>query len=163
MLKIVHKQYSPDFVSPTGGSFTTFGSPSKTIVLATEEDKIAIEFAAAAAIKEGQPVKLDATGKVAIWAKADGRSSLLGFALMDAASGALVTIETRGYALLYGISAAAQASGLATINGYDTTTDVGGTKGYNTIGITATDTEMIGWALDVAAGAGQLIRFLVRD
>lgn len=153
----------PDFVSPTGGSLTTFGTPSKTILLASEEDKISIEFTTNAAIAEGQFVQLNADGTVGVWVKANGRSSLLGIALSTAASGALLTVLTRGYALTYGISGAAQASGLGTSTGYDTTTVVGSLKGYNTITITATDSEMVGWALDVAAAAGQLIRFLVRD
>ncbi len=161
--KIAQKLYFPDFTSPTGGVLTTFGTPSKTVVLASEEEKIAIEFTTAAAVKEGQFIKIDATGKAAIWLKADGRSSCIGYALFDAPSGGLVTVQTRGYAILYGIAAAIQAAGLATTTGYDTTNSTNGTQGYNLIAISATDSELIGWALDASVAQYDLIRFLLRD
>lgn len=143
--------------------FTMLGDNSRTTFLALEPEKISVEFEAAAAVKRGQPVKLDTTGKVTPWAKADTEAQLLGIAYTDASTGQLVTVWTRGYVLMYGISNATQNAGLCTFESYDSATDVNGTKGYSKFSVSPTAGQEMGWALDAATAANQLIRVLVKN
>jgi len=143
--------------------FTTLGTNSKTTILSMESHKLAIEFEAAAAVKKGQLVKLDTTGKVTPWAKADLQHTIIGMCHDDAAIGELVTVHTRGYALIYGISNAIQNAGLATFESFDTSNAVNGVTGYSKFSISAVADQDMGWALDAATAANQLIRVLIRD
>lgn len=147
------------------GTLTSLGGVSKTTFLATEEDKIAIEFTTAAAVKMGQPVKLTNAGLVTPWAKTDLQHLCLGFCAMDAASGGLVTVYLRAFAVIYAISAGAANCGPATYNGYDSTdadTSVGAI-GYSQYGAATDVTDAIGWILDQAAGANALMRVALKD
>lgn len=145
------------------GSLTTFGNPSKTTFLATEEYKITVEATAKAVIRQGQPLKIDpTTGGVVIWLKTDPLSSLVGYAYGNAAIGELVTFWSRGYAMIYAISKAAQNAGPVSYDSYDDTTAVGGTMGYNVYAAAGVD-AINGWALDKATAANQLIRVLLMD
>lgn len=146
------------------GSLTTLGGASKTTFLASEEYKITVELEANEAIKKGQPIKLTADGKAAVWAKADGKDLLIGYAYGDCAVGELTTIWSRGFAMIYAVSKAAQNAGPATYDSYNAATDVGGTKGYNVYSLSVIGTDEVnGWSLDVATAANQLIRVLLMD
>lgn len=153
---------SPDFAG--SGTFTSLGGKSKTTFLATEEEKISIEFVAKVALKKGQPVKLDAaTGQVDLWATADGRNKLIGYVISDVAATGVVTVWTRGFALIYALAPGAQNAGPATCSGYDSSTSIGGATGYSIYTLSSTDTAINAWVLDVAAGATELIRVLLMD
>lgn len=151
------------------GTLTSLGLLSKSTVLAEEEDKIRIEFTTAAIVKKGQPVKLVAgTGFVTPWAKTDLQHLCIGYCDSDQASGALVTVVCRGFAIIYGISAAAANAGPATYNGYDSTdgatnTDYSGLIGYSIYGAATDVTDCIAWILDPVAAANALMRVLVKD
>jgi hypothetical protein len=140
------------------------GGTSKTTFLATEGEKIAVEFEAAVALKHGQPVKLTADGKVTAWAKGDLLHTLIGYVYAPeaAAIGDLATVITRGFAIINGISTGALATGPVAYQGYDAATDVDGTTGYNQYANSATAAENNGWALDAAAGAGEIVRVLLQ-
>lgn len=138
------------------------GGTSKTTFLATEGEKIAVEFEAEGALKHGQPVKLTADGKVTAWAKADLLHTLVGYVYTpDAVDGDLVTVISRGFAIINGISTGALSTGPVAYQGYDTATDVDGTTGYSQYANSVTAAENNAWALDVAAGAGEVVRILV--
>jgi predicted RecA/RadA family phage recombinase len=141
----------------------SLGSNTKNTFLAVENGKIALEFEAAADVKKGQPVKLTAAGKVTPWASADTKTFLLGVAHKDAATGELVTVVTRGYALINALSAAAINPGPVTYSSYDSSTSVNGTTGYSKYNATATDAERMAFNLTVAAGADALIQVLIMD
>lgn len=143
------------------GTLTSLGGTSKTVFLATEEYKISFQATASVALSSGQPVKLTTNGQLAVWTSADGRSACIGVVYGDHASGELATVLSRGCMIIYGIAAAIQNAGLVTVSAYDSTTLVGGAKGYNVFAITVTDTQIIGWALDAAAAANALIRVLI--
>lgn len=142
---------------------TVLGNVSKTVFLATEEDKITVELTANEAIKKGQPIKLTIDGKAAIWAAADGLIALIGYAYGDCAIGALTTIWSRGYAMIYALSGALQDAGPVVYSGYNTTTLISGNAGYSNYSANAVATASNGWALDNAGAAGVLIRVLLRD
>lgn len=142
----------------------SLGNPSKTTFLHVESGKTFLEFEAAAAIKRGQPLKLDATGKATPWAKADLEHTLIGYAYNDAAVGEFVTAFVRGYAVIYALSAAALNCGPVAYNSYDAATVVGGVSGYNKYDDNQVGaTEVNGWALDAAAAADVLIRVLLKN
>jgi len=148
------------------GTFVTLANPAKTVILQYEEDKLSIEFTANGAILKGQPVKLGIDGRVTLWAKADLQHLFLGIALSDCADGGLVTIATRGYALIWGISAGAANAGPATYNGYDTThanTYDGVNKGFSIYGAATDVTDAIGWIMDPAAAQYALMRVIIKD
>lgn len=153
------------------GYLSSLGKVTKNTILKSESHKLTEEFAVASAqtIYQGQPVKLNAAGEVTPWAAADGDALLIGFAMCQtpAAAGELVTVWTRGYLVLMAISGAAVDCGPVQYSSYDTSTDIGGTTGYNVVA-TATVTSgvaasMIGWALDAADGANDLIRVLLKN
>ena len=141
---------------------TLLGSKSKTTFLAPEEDKVTVELTANEAIKKGQPIKLTADGKAAVWAKADTEAALIGYAFGDAAAGELTTIWSRGYAVIFGISKAAQNAGPAVYDSYDSATDISGASGYSVYD-TAAPAAVNGWVLDQSTGANELIRILLKD
>lgn len=141
----------------------TLGNNSKTVFLATEQNKITFEATASAAIKKGQPVKLTSTGQLAVWAPTDLRHLLIGYAYNDAASGELVTVWSRGYAIIYGLAAATQAAGPVAYTSYDNATTVGGVVGYSKYAVNATAEQNNAWALENAGGANELIQILLMD
>jgi hypothetical protein len=143
---------------------TTLGQKSKTVFLATEADKITFEATnGATALKKGMPVKLDTNGTLLPWVSSDGRKALVGYAYGDCAAGELMTVWSRGYAIIYGISDDAQNAGPVTYNGYDDSTDVGGTTGYSNYKNESDYSKINGWALDNADDSGELIRVLLMD
>lgn len=148
------------------GTLTSFGTSTKSVVLAEEEDKIRIEFTTAAIVKKGQPVKLTATGTITPWAKTDLQHLCVGYCDADAASGALVTVVCRGYAIIFGISAAAVVCGPGTYNGYDSTnadTNQYSAIGYSIYGAATDVTDAIAWVIDPASAANQLMRVLIKN
>lgn len=144
---------------------TILGQPSKTVILAAEEDKITVQLIAAAAIKKGQPIKLDATGKAIIWLKTDTMDSLIGYAFGDANIGDYTTIWSRGFMMIYAIAkAAAQVAGPVYYDSYDTTTVVNSNTGYNAYSTAVIGTNPVcGWQLDPTVNAGDLTRILLQN
>lgn len=143
----------------------SLGKVSKTTFLIIQHAKVSIEFVAAAALKEGQPVKLNAVGDVVAWAKADGRFKLIGYCATDAANGDMVTVLTRGYIEMFALSNAACDAGPATWEAYDAATagPNGEAAGYNKFGPGAADADSCAWNLVQAAGADELIRVLLME
>jgi len=147
------------------GSLTSLGKASKTTYLAVNPHKIYVEFEAAAIIKNGQPVKLDATGKVTPWAKTEALALLLGYAytqqVESCAIGETVTVITRGNVLMFGMVAGDITAGPATWASYDAATaDADANVGYNKYELAAANTAT-GWILDDPTGAGDVVRVLL--
>jgi hypothetical protein len=139
------------------------GGTSKTTFLAIEPNKISQEFTADAALKVGQPVKLNTDGEVIPWAKADGLYQLIGYCYSQAAQGDLVTVFTRGWMVQYAMSNAALPGGPATWEAYDAATAIEGNTGYNKYGPAAGVADACAWNLTPAGAAGVLIRILCMD
>jgi hypothetical protein len=136
----------------------TFGTPTKTKILKIESHKLMVEFEAAAAIKAGQEVKLTAVGKVTPMIADDEQQLSIGIALFDAAVDEPVTIATRGFALINAESADALIPGPVRYAGYNATTDLSQYTDGTVTGAVAT-----AWALDVADGANDPIRVLLKN
>lgn len=147
------------------GAFTSLGKTSKTTFLSLENYKINQEFTVGAtAVSAGMPVKLDSLGAVVPWVKTDGEQFIIGIAMTDQAIGTLVTVTTRGYVLQYALSNGAVVPGPVTYEGYDSSTAIGDNTGFILVDDgSITVANCIGWALDVAAGAGVLIRVLIKN
>jgi len=146
------------------GTLTSLGSASKTTFLAINPHKIHVEFDADTTIKNGQPVKLTAEGKVTPWAKTDALALFIGTAytqqLETAEEDETVTIITRGNVMVFAMVASAGDAGPATWASYDTTTaDGNGNMGYNVYEPAAANTA-IGWILDQTAVDDAVVRVL---
>ena len=145
---------------------TQAGSKAKTVIFQHESHKLHIEFVVGAtAVKRGQPVKLDATGKIVPWAKADLNVNCIGYSVHDGAVGDFATVIMRAFLVVLAINATAGAlaPGPVTYQGYNTVNpDLrDGLTGYNTFsaptGATG-NTEYNGWNLDAATAQYELIR-----
>ncbi len=138
----------------------TLGSTTKsTFLKEVENHKLHQEFevAAATTIYKGQPVKLDATGKIVPAGAAETEHTVIGYAIMNGAAGELVTVGMRGYGIVWVESVAAVVPGPVKYTGYNATTE------YNQVDSgTVTQANAIGWALDVAAGADELVRMVIK-
>lgn len=148
------------------GTLTSLGGASKTTVLAEEEFKVRVEFTVNATINKGQLAKLNAAGQVLPWTAADLQHTCIGYADSTEAAGALVTIVTRAYAILYAISTGATNAGIGMQTGYDSAdaeTSLNGAIGFNEWGAAADVTNTVGWIIDPATAANQLMRVLVKD
>lgn len=71
-----------------------------------EAHKLHLEFDAGAAIKAGQPLKLQTDGEVEPAAAGDTADLIIGYALTDAASTERVTVVVRGIAVVLGVAGA---------------------------------------------------------
>lgn len=141
---------------------TTVGSTTLTKIEHHENHKLTLTKDAGAAIVEGQPCKLNAAGDFIPWTKSDFVHNMIGFAVMDAAQGQEVTVWSRGYGIIMGVSNATQDAGPVTYEGLQTT---GMYTNFGKFGV-ASDTgttNAIGWALEPATAAGQQIRVVIRD
>lgn len=146
------------------GTLTTLGNATKTIFLSTEPDKITCELTTGVQVYKGNPIKLDpTTGDALLWAKADGIGKLFGYAYGDAPIGTLVTVFTRAFAVVYGISTAAINAGPVSAQGYDNSTAIEGCTGYDTYANSSTTTEINGWTTTPAAAADDLIMIYLMD
>jgi len=148
------------------------GSSSKTTFLnGPEAHKLFLEFEATSGIYVGQPCKLHADGgKVSPCADGDAESLMVGISIHTAESayGAHVTLATRGYAVIYCQSGAALNAGPVQYNGYDTSTLYTKVIALAAVVTPAEGAALprslhMGWALDKATDAGQIIRVLVKD
>lgn len=136
-----------------------FGGPiGKVIFLkGAEAHKLhqAFDVAVGATVKNGQPVKLTVDGE-ATPAEADEPAiNIVGYSIHDGKAGERITIAMKAYAVIYAKANAAVAVGPVAYDGLNTTDDI-----YNSVkvGVQAT---LIGWALDKATAAGDIVRVAV--
>lgn len=146
--------------------FTALGDNTKNTFLITEAHKLTVEFKSTAAINSGQPVKLASDGRISPMGGTDLQHLCIGVAYnsVDAAD-KYVTVWTRGYALVLGLSNASQGAGGVAWASYDSSnapSAVPGTTGYNKYKAMTDATDMVAWQLDNATAANQLVRILMR-
>ena len=136
----------------------TIGSTTKTLFLKQESHKLFEEFTVASAttIKKGQFVKLDTAGKLVATVKAAAAQENIGIAMQDGTAGTLITVMMRAYAITY------CEAGTASMNAGPVclfTTAYNGTSGYASVDDASVDhTLQVGWALDAATSAGDIVR-----
>ena len=153
---------------------STLGVPARDYISSYEEDKLAMEFAASAPILKGQLVKLDDAGTISPWINTDLQHKCIGFALKtitaDAISiggagpaGPLVTVITRGYGLIYGLTTAINSdlkAGPTTCTGASI---VSGLTDYCEYIVAMDVTDAIGWTPDETTTASTIIRVIIKD
>lgn len=138
----------------------SLGTLTKTIFLkGAENHKLHHEFEvdSASDLKKGQMVKLSSTGTIVALAAADTQDLFIGVCIHDAKKGELCTVVTRGYAILRAQSSGALTPGPVEAGTFD------GTNLVNEFDASSGETKSIGWALDVATGADEEIRVLIKD
>lgn len=142
----------------------SLGSTTKHIFeQGPEAHKLHVEFEAHEALKKGQLVTLNSDGEAAAAAADAPQHTILGIAIMDAATGEMVTIATRGYAVVMGEAAANSLTpGVVESGGFN------GTSGYmeyaavSGADAAAQSVLAIGWALE-GGDNGDVIKVLIKD
>lgn len=142
----------------------SLGAQSKTTFLNTCDDDLNLEFTAAADVKAGQAVKLDADGKIRPWVKTDALNKNIGVCVTSAATGDTVTVYTRGFAVIWALSLGSTLDAGPVVQGtYDSSTDAGGGRiGYNAYEAPGANAANA-WNLTPAAAAGTLINVLIAN
>lgn len=134
------------------------GDSVQSRILKTESHKLHHEFTVKAAnsVRQGMLVKLHTDGTVEPVDAADTNNLAIGYCLQDAAAGEYVTVVCRGYAIIFAESQGALNAGPVEYDDF-------GSGSYDLPEfIAATDTtDYVGWAIDSASGANEIIRVLV--
>lgn len=124
--------------------------------LKSESHKLhqAFTVAAATTIYKAQPVKLNATGEVVPAAADEAKEVVIGFAVFGAEATEEVTVVMKSASIAYYTAADAfDPTNLITYSGFDVPTE------YNQVKTAlATAANSLGWALDVAAAPGDVVR-----
>jgi len=142
-------------------ALTKFGEQTKSVFLkAIESHKLHQEFevTAGAAVVKGQPVKLTADGTIEPAATDELAFEVIGYSLHTRAAGELATIAMKAMAIVWSQSAGALDAGPVKILA-DAPTD----PLYRSYVATAhaTGADVVGYALDAATGADELVRVAI--
>jgi hypothetical protein len=124
-----------------------------------QSHKLHQEFAVATGetVYKGMPVKLNATGEIVPAGAAEPQMNIIGYCVMDGAEETLVTVGMRGFGIVWATSSAAMTPGPVKYVGFDTVTG----RNQHTSAAVTEDIQS-GWALDVAAGAGEKVRVVIK-
>ena len=142
-------------------ALTQFGEKTKSVFLkAIEANKLHQEFEvkAAAAVVKGQPLKLAVDGTVEPAATDELAFLVIGYAMHTRAAGELVTVAMKAMAILWTQSAGALNAGPVKILATAPTDPL-----YRSYVATAhaTGADVVGYALDAATGADELVRVAI--
>tara|TARA_R110002126_G_C10371671_1_gene493460 strand:- start:307 stop:735 length:429 start_codon:yes stop_codon:yes gene_type:complete len=139
----------------------TLGSITKTTFLnEVENHKLHLEFEVETgqSVEQGQPLVLTATGTVQAAGAGASKHLVIGYSLHQSAAGELCTVGMRAYAVTFSEAETAVAAGPVKYAGFNATTVY---NKYEDDAVTAADA--IGWSLDAAASAGDIIRVALMD
>lgn len=139
-------------------SITVLGDIAKTIFLkGPESHKLHHQFAVASGVTvlEGQPVKLNATGEVQPLGGGGLNKLCIGFAVHSGTDGELVTVVMKAFAIIFASTSKALVTGPVQYEGVNATD--GDYMDYEAA-VDADHEDVVGWALDAAAGADEIIR-----
>lgn len=129
----------------------------EVIVHKSESHKLHQEFDNTVVISKGQLVKLDSTGKVVPIAADDDENVAIGYSIENSPANDKCTIATRGYGILKAQAQAALSPGPVQMKAFDTVTKL------NQFATSSGQNKAIGWSLDAAASAGDIILVLIKD
>jgi hypothetical protein len=125
-----------------------------------EAHKLHLEFGLQGDVFKGQLVKMYTDGKVTALADGDAEYLCVGISIHDNGSpydSDYGVMAVRGYTVIMAQASAALNAGPVESGGFDEATS-------RQIVTTASDAgHTIGWALDVAGDAGDIIRVLIKD
>jgi hypothetical protein len=138
---------------------STLGSVTKSVFLnEIEAHKLHLEFeVGATAVKAGQPVELDSAGKVVPGAGGTASTTHIGIAIHDRATGELVTVGCHGKCVVNGEAKTAMTPGPVLYDSYDSTD-----ARIVVDDTSVTESNIVGWCLDVAAAPGDAVRVLMK-
>jgi len=135
-------------------ALTQLGDKTRTLILKSESHKLHHAFEAAAVIKTGQPVKLNAAGE-AVPAVADEKARLIiGYSVHNAEVADVATVMMRPYLIVFAEPKAAVDAGPVAYGGQATDDRFMSVKTEAVAG----DGSQIGFALDQSTGADETIR-----
>lgn len=138
---------------------TKFGENTETLFLkGLEAHKLHHEFTVAATatagVRKGQPVVLNSAGEVLPAATGAKAQTIIGYSIHNGKAGELVTIGMKAYGIIYCKPNAAVAAGPVQYAGQNTAEPE-----YPAVAAAAADgTTLMGWALDEAEAANDMIR-----
>lgn len=139
---------------------TKFGDVTETLFLkGFEAHKLHHEFSVATgsgalAVRKAQPVKLTAEGNVEPADAAEPAQNIIGYSIHNGNPGELVTIAMKAYGIVYCKPNAAVEAGPVQYAGQNTAEPE-----YPAVAtIAADEPNLMGWALDEADGANDMIR-----
>ena len=149
-------------------AITILGSKTKTVFLkGIENHKLHHEFEVAAnnTIKKGQPVFLDTDGMVCVALAANGggegapatpANNIIGWSIHNGEAGEMVTIGMKAFGIVWAMPNTALNAGPVQYGGLNDEDPT-----YNSFATAADAASTIGWALDKAAAADELIRVAI--
>ena len=135
-------------------ALTQFGEKTRTLFLKSESHKLHHAFEAAAAIKAGQPVKLNADGTIIPAVATEPSINIIGYSIHTASIGDVATVMVKPYLIVWAEPKAAVAAGPVAYDGQAVNTDFISVKAEAVAG----DGSAIGFALDQSIGADETIR-----
>lgn len=138
---------------------TAIGDSSQTRILKHESHKLHHEFTVKTgeAVRIGMLVKLHTDGTVEPVDAADTQNLAIGYCMQDAEADEYVTVAMRGYSILFAESQGALAAGPVEYDDFGT-----GNEDLPEFIAAADNTDTVGWNIDQAAGANEIIRIIVR-
>lgn len=138
--------------------FNQFGEKPRTIFLkGIENHKLHQEFEVATGqtVKKGQPVILNADGTVQAAAANAAAYTIIGYSIHNGGPGELITVGMKAFTIVYASNSAAIDAGPVAYNGLNADVESGL---YNDFTNSTTAGNIIGWALDKATAADDIIR-----
>lgn len=138
---------------------TKFGDVTETLFLkGFEAHKLHHEFSVATgvgalAVRKAMPVKLNDAGEVVPATAAEPHNNIIGYSIHNGNPGELVTIALKAYGIVYCKPNAAVIAGPVQYAGQNTLEPE-----YPAVVAAANAANLMGWALDEAEGANDMIR-----
>jgi hypothetical protein len=128
----------------------------------SESHKLSHEFVASATIKKGSLVKIvAATGKVAAAAAGDASDIIIGYSLHDAAADELITVVTKGFAIVSGVNGTAGAMNAGAVEWAGMYS--GSTPHRPSFVISSAVGKTVGYALETSAAQYEDVLVLIRN
>lgn len=136
------------------------GDKTKTVFLkGIESHKLHHEFQVATgqSVKVGQPVVLNATGEVSQAADNAKAGTIIGYSIHNGAAGEFVTVGMKAMAIVWASPNAALSAGPVKYEGMNDEDAL-----YNSfVAASADHSDLVGWALEDATAADELIRVAI--
>ena len=135
-------------------SLTQFGEPTKrTLILKHESHKLHHEFEVAADLRRGQPAVLNEDGTISPAAAGAAANTVVGYSVHNAAAGELATLVMKPFLIVFAQVNQATVAGPVAYGGQSNDD-----ADYANFTAAVDATTQIGFALDQALAAGDMIR-----
>lgn len=135
-------------------ALTQFGEKTRTLFLKSESHKLHHAFEAAAVIKAGQPVKLNAAGEAVPAVANEQAGVIIGYSVHNAGVSDVATVMMKPFLIVFAEPKAAVDAGPVSYGGPATDDRFISVKAEAVAG----NGSQIGFALDQSTGADETIR-----